>query len=87
MNLDSGSLEFGTGTDRTMGVALADLDGDGDLDLVCGDLTGQNVVYLNEDLVVTGLQCRRQSIVEYGLLFGHRRFAPFDYRHHVDRVL
>ncbi|MFC2173831.1 FG-GAP repeat domain-containing protein, partial [Acidobacteriota bacterium] len=49
------SLDFGTGLDNTHSLALVDVDGDGDLDIVAGnyDERGsageQNVVYLNDD--------------------------------------
>lgn len=38
---------FGTGTDRTRSVTVADMDKDGDLDIVVGNYNEQNFVYLN----------------------------------------
>jgi hypothetical protein len=38
---------FGTGEDTTFGVALGDVDSDGDLDIVTGN-KGQNAVYVND---------------------------------------
>src|SRR5262245_15426584 len=39
---------FGTGHDNTYSVVTADMDSDGDLDLVVGNYGEQNVVYLND---------------------------------------
>ena len=41
------SVNFGTGSDISWGVALGDVDGDSDLDVVVGNLAEQNVVYYN----------------------------------------
>ncbi|MBI2201035.1 MAG: choice-of-anchor D domain-containing protein, partial [Armatimonadetes bacterium] len=40
-------VNFGPGSDGTTSVALGDVDGDGDLDIVVANYNGQNVVYLN----------------------------------------
>ena len=40
--------DFGSGADDTMSVALGDVDDDGDLDIVVGNLREQNAVYLND---------------------------------------
>jgi hypothetical protein len=39
---------FGTGSDNTSSVAVGDVDGDGQQDLVTGNVNQQNVVYLND---------------------------------------
>jgi hypothetical protein len=39
---------FGTGSDYTYSVAVGDMDGDGALDIVAGNSTGQSLVYLND---------------------------------------
>jgi hypothetical protein len=39
---------FGTGSDSTRDIALADMDGDGHLDLVAGNYGTESVVYLND---------------------------------------
>jgi subtilisin-like proprotein convertase family protein len=39
--------DFGTGKDDTAGLAVGDLDGDGDLDIVLGNAVELNTVYLN----------------------------------------
>jgi len=39
---------FGTGADNTYSLAVGDMDGDGHLDLITGNLGGQSVVYLND---------------------------------------
>src|SRR3990172_7167462 len=41
---------FGAGSDGTQSVALGDMDGDGDLDVVTGNAYEQNAVYLNDGL-------------------------------------
>jgi hypothetical protein len=40
----------GTGLDRTSSTALADIDGDGDLDIISGSSQGQGTIYLNDSL-------------------------------------
>jgi hypothetical protein len=45
---DTISHTFGTGADRTGNLALGDVDGDGNLDLIVGNSNQQNVVYLND---------------------------------------
>ena len=47
-NFTAGTKNFGTGSDVTRVVVLADIDGDGDLDAAAGNNGGQNVVYLND---------------------------------------
>ena len=42
------SINFGTGSDLSYGVALGDVDGDGDLDVAVGNDGEQNAVYLND---------------------------------------
>jgi hypothetical protein len=39
---------FGTGSDETFSVAVGDLDGDGDLDIIVSNSGEQNVIYLND---------------------------------------
>lgn len=39
---------FGTGTDSTYAVAVADVEGDGDLDIIVGNMNEQNAIYLND---------------------------------------
>jgi len=43
----SGSQNFGTGTDWTEAVALSDVDGDSDLDVIAANYGGQDAAYLN----------------------------------------
>ncbi|MCP4544162.1 MAG: DUF11 domain-containing protein, partial [Chloroflexi bacterium] len=45
---------FGVASDETRSVVYGDVDGDGDLDLVVGNVSGQNLVYLNDGGVQGG---------------------------------
>ena len=51
-NFTAGTKNFGTATDKTNAMALGDVDGDGDLDIATGNISGgsgqQNVAYLND---------------------------------------
>jgi hypothetical protein len=48
-NVTASTRCFGTSTDSTASIALADIEGDGDLDIVTGNTSNeQNVLYLND---------------------------------------
>jgi hypothetical protein len=50
----SSARSFGPGSDSTNSLALGDLDGDGDLDVVAGNEGQQNMVYLNDGIAHLG---------------------------------
>jgi FG-GAP-like repeat len=53
---------FGTGSNKTMSVAVGDIDSDGDLDIVTGNWMEANVVYRNRQIGVTNLANNMPSV-------------------------